>query len=97
MVHDEIEVGFRFGYFALIQEVAPGTTVYLRGDMRYHVNGGIATLPAAPVTVGFTDGEPGVGGRVIFTSFHQETLSDGEAEVLDGPEDAVLRYLVFEL
>lgn len=94
---DEITIDFSFGYFALINEVAPGTTVYLRGDVRYHVNGGIETLENTPVTVGFTDGAPGVGGRVIFSTFHQETDLDGESEVLDGPEDAVLRYLVFEL
>ena len=78
--------------------VAPGTTVYLRGDVPYHVHGGIQTLEGAPITVGFTDGEAGTGGRVIFTSFHQENDSvTGESEVLDGPEDAVLRYLIFEL
>lgn len=95
---EQITIDFGFGYFALIQEVAPGTTVYLRGDVPYHVNGGIQTLADAPITVGFTDGEAGVGGRVIFTSFHQENDSvTGESEVLDGPEDAVLRYLIFEL
>lgn len=95
---DVIDIEYAYGYFALIQEVAPGTTVYLRSDMRYHVNGGIQTLSDVPVTVGFSDGPAGSGGRVIFTSFHQENDAvTGEPEDLDGPEDAVLRYLIFEL
>jgi len=95
---DTIDVDFNFGYFALIKEVAPGTTVYLRGDVGYYVNDGTDILEDAPITVGFTDGAPGVGGRVVFTSFHQENDAvTGEAEELDGPEDAVLRFLIFEL
>ncbi len=95
---DRIDIDFNFGFYALIQEVAPGTTVYLQGDVPYYVNDTIATLENTPVTVGFTDGPVGVGGRVVFTSFHQESdATTGEVEVLDGPEDAVLRYLIFEL
>jgi hypothetical protein len=95
---DNIDVDFNFGYYAIMQEVAPGTTVYLRGDIPYHVNDTTEIMQDAPVTVGFSDGEPGVGGRVVLTTFHQENDAvTGEAEVLDGPEDAVLRYLIFEL
>jgi hypothetical protein len=95
---DTIDIDFNFGYFAIINEVASGTTVYLRGDIPYNVNNTVEVKQDTPVTVGFTDGAPGVGGRVIFTSFHQESdATTGETEVLDGPEDAVLRYLVFEL
>lgn len=95
---DELTIDFNFGYFALIQQVAEGTTVYLRSDIPYYVNDTTQVLEAVPVTVGFTDGAPGVGGKVIFTSFHQENDAvTGEPEELDGPEDAVLRYLIFEL
>lgn len=95
---DTIDIDFNFGYFAIINEVANGTTVYLRGDMPYFVNDSTDVQADTPITVGFTDGEPGVGGRVVFTAFHQENdAATGEAEVLDGPEDAVLRYLIFEL
>lgn len=88
-----LTIGFQFGYFALVSQVAPGVTTYLRGDMSYHVNDGVGALEGTPVTVGFTDGL----GRVIFTSFHQETNEDGETETLDGPEDLVLRSLIFSL
>jgi hypothetical protein len=92
---DEISVELAYGYFAVIREVAPGTTVYLRTDMRYHVNNGVQTLLNTPITVAFSDGAPGVGGRVVFTSFHQE--NDESGEDIDDDKDAVLRYLIFEL
>jgi hypothetical protein len=88
-----VRIGFNFGNFALISQVASGVTTYLRGDMRYRVNGSVATLASTPITVGFSDGL----GRVVFTSFHQETDGQGNTEVLDGPEDQVLRYVVFSL
>jgi hypothetical protein len=90
---DSLEIGFSFGYFVLISDLAPGVTTYLRADMQYAVNDGSALLDDAPVTVGFADGL----GRVLYTTFHQETDPDGDTEVLDGPEDQVLRYLVFAL
>jgi hypothetical protein len=90
---DTVNIGFTFGNFVLISDIGPGVTTYLRGDMQYRINDGISTLTDAPVTVGFSVGL----GRVIFTTFHQETNEDGQVETLDGPEDLVLRYLVFSL
>lgn len=91
---DTVTIGFQFGYYAIISQLAPGVTTYLRGDMRYRVNDGVSTLMDAPVTVSFNDGL----GRVIFTAFHQETAGrDAALEVLDGPEDQVLRFLIFSL
>lgn len=88
-----VSIGFNFGNFAIVSQVASGVTTYLRGDVGYRVNAGVSTLEDTPVTVGFSDGL----GRVIFTSFHQETDTEGNTEVLDGPEDLVLRYLIFSL
>ncbi len=88
-----VTIGFTFGNFAIVSALDPTVTTYLRGDVGYRVNGGVSTLNDVPVTVGFSDGY----GRVIFTSFHQETNDAGETEVLDGPEDLVLRYLIFSL
>lgn len=89
----QVSIGFSFGNFAIVSQLDPTVTTYLRGDVGYRVNGGVSTLNDVPVTVGFNDGF----GRVIFTSFHQETGDGGETEVLDGPEDLVLRYLIFSL
>lgn len=90
---DNVNIGFNFGNFAIVSQVASGVTTYLRSDIQYGVNNGVSTLPDVPVTVGFSDG----AGRVIFTSFHQESDGDGNTETLDGPEDLVLRYLIFSL
>jgi hypothetical protein len=79
---DQVDIEFRFGSFALVSQVAQGVTTYLRGDVGYRVNGGVSTLPETPITVGFSDGL----GRVIFTSFHQESnladecTSDGDCD-----------------
>jgi hypothetical protein len=91
---EQVDISFSFGNFVLISEVQPDVTVYLQADMQYRTSTGASTLTDAPVTVGFNDGL----GRVIYTTFHQETNSEtGETEELDGPEDLVLRYLVFSL
>jgi SAM-dependent methyltransferase len=90
---DSVEIGFSFGNFVLISDVASGVTTYLRSDMVYRINSGTQVLTDAPITVGFSEGL----GRVIFTTFHQETDVDGTTEQLDGPEDLVLRYLIFSL
>jgi len=91
-VGQSMTIDFSFQLGTVISEVAPDVTIYLETDMQYRREVGddvIADiLPDTPVTVGFRHGL----GKVIFTSFHQE-----EDEDLDGPEDAVLRYLVFEL
>lgn len=88
-----VDIGFNFGNFAIVSQVLSGVTTYLRADVGYRVNGGVSTLTDVPVTVGFSDG----AGRVIFTSFHQESDDAGNTEILDGPEDLVLRYLIFSL
>ncbi len=88
-----VNIGFNFGNFAIVSQLASGVTTYLRGDIQYRVNGGVSTLTDVPITVGFSDG----AGRVIFTSFHQESDGEGTTETLDGPEDLVLRYLIFSL
>ena len=88
-VGNTMTIDFSFQLGTVISEVAPDVTIYLETDMQYRREGNIAdVLPNTPVTVGFRHGL----GQVIYTSFHQE-----EDETLDGPEDAVLRYLVFEL
>jgi hypothetical protein len=88
-VTDEMTINFQFQLGSVISQVADDVTIYLETDMQYRRDGNIADiLPDTPVTVGFRHGL----GKVIFTSFHQE-----DDETLDGPEDAVLRYLVFEL
>ena len=66
---DIVNIDFRFGNFAVISQVEQGVTTYLRGDVNYRVNGTVSNLPETPITVGFSDGL----GRVIFTSFHQES------------------------
>jgi hypothetical protein len=85
-----IDISFQLG--TVIQEVAPDVTIYLETDMQYRreVGGDVIAdiIRDTPVTVGFKHGV----GTVIYTSFHQE-----EDEELDGPEDEMLRYLVFEL
>lgn len=91
---EQVDIDFAFGNFALVSTVASGVTTYLRGDIGYRVNGAVGTLADTPITVGFTEGT----GRVIFTSFHQE--SDGETTEeleVDGPEDLALRYIIFSL
>ena len=92
VVGTSFEIDFAFQLGTVITEVAPDVTIYLEADMSFRRKVGgefIADrLTNTPVTVGFKHGL----GKVIYTSFHQEA-----DEALDGPEDAVLRYLVFEL
>jgi hypothetical protein len=91
---DAVDIDFSFQAGSVITSVAPGVTTFLEADMQYRTDSPDPILRDTPVTVGFHEGR----GRVIFTSFHQETNPDaGTTEVLDGPEDAVLRYLVFNL
>ena len=89
----DISVTFQAG--SIITQVAPGVTIFLEADMNYRHDGVIDALENTPVTVGF-----GVGlGRVIFTSFHQENDPGNTdfVDVLNGPEDDVLQYLIFAL
>jgi hypothetical protein len=90
-----VDIDFNFRGSALVSQLGSGVTTYLRADMQYEVNGGVEVLPDTPITVGFGDGA--LGGQVIFTSFHQESDGQGNTEVLDGPEDLVLRCLVLSL
>ena len=87
-----MSIDFEFQLGTVVSNVADDVTIYLETDMQYRkeLNGQTISdvLPNTPVTVGFRHGL----GKVIYTSFHQE-----QGESLDGPEDAVLRYLVFEL
>lgn len=89
---DAFDIDFSFQLGTVITEVAPDVTIYLEADMKFCVfeDGQCFEnlLTTAPVTVGFDHGL----GKVIYTSFHQEQDED-----LDGTEDEVLRYLVFEL
>jgi hypothetical protein len=91
---DAVDIDFSFQAGSIITGVSAGVTTFLAADMQYRTDAPDAILEDTPITVGFREGR----GRVIFTSFHQETdPEDGTTEVLDGPEDAVLRYLVFNL
>jgi SAM-dependent methyltransferase len=91
-VGNTMSIDFQFQLGTVVSQVADDVTIYLETDMQYRKEVGGQTisdvLPDTPVTVGFRHGL----GKVIYTSFHQE-----QGESLDGPEDAVLRYLVFEL
>jgi hypothetical protein len=109
-----IQIDFKFDNFVVVSQVAPGVTIFLQANEQYYVNNSFATLQNTPMTVGF---QPygATGGRVIFTSFHQEqdasqlcsTSStcqngleciDGACTAnIDGPEDQVLRYIIFSL
>jgi hypothetical protein len=89
VVGDSFTMNISFLLGVVIQEVAPDVTVYLETDMTYvRTDGILDRMYAMPMTVGFSHGV----GTVVFTAFHQE-----QGETLDGPEDAMLRYLVFEL
>lgn len=89
---DAFTIDFSFQLGTVITEVAPDVTIYLETDMNFRrsIDGQVISdvLRDTPVTVGFKHGL----GSVVYTSFHQE-----EDEELDGPEDEMLRYLVFEL
>lgn len=90
----EFPISFSFQAGSIISQVAEGVTIYLETDMKYRHDGREDILANTPVTVGFNAGL----GRVIFTSFHQETNpEDGTTETLQGPEDDVLQYLIFDL
>ncbi len=89
VVGDSFVMDISFLLGVVIQEVAPDVTVYLETDMNYvRADGILDRMYAMPMTVGFKHGV----GTVVFTAFHQE-----QGEALDGPEDAMLRHLVFEL
>lgn len=91
---DEFPISFSFQAGSIISQVADGVTVFLETDMKYRHDGRDDILPNTPITVGFDAGL----GKVIFTSFHQETNPDeGTTETLQGPEDDVLQYLIFAL
>jgi hypothetical protein len=92
---DLVTIDYSFRGSALVKQIVSDATIYLRADMGYEVNGGVDTMLDMPITVGFKDGP--TSGNVVFTSFHLESNPDGTVEVLDGPEDKVLRCLVTTL
>ncbi len=92
---DNVTIDYSFRGSALVKQVVSDATIYLKADMGYEVNGGVSTLLDMPITVGFKDGP--TSGNVVFTSFHLESNGDEDVEVLDGPEDKVLRCLVTTL
>ena len=77
-----VSIGYPYG-FAVMEGVAPGARVYIRGGAPLWTG---ATLPNVPHTAGFTLGQ----GKVIYTSFHQEPGANPTLE-------QVLRLLMFEL
>lgn len=78
-----IELHYPLLAWAVMENVAPNVTVYIRADAPL-MNG--TTLSNVPHTVRFTGGQ----GRVLYTSFHQE------ANISEQMEQA-LRILMFEL
>ncbi len=89
------DISFSFQAGSIISQVGPGVTTFLEADMNYSHDGVVDTLENTPVTVSFAVGL----GKVIFTSFHQENDPGNEdfVDVLNGPEDDVLQYLIFSL
>jgi hypothetical protein len=77
-----VAIAYPYG-FVVMQSVASGVRVYIRGDAPLWTGN---TLDDVPHTVGFTVG----AGNVIYTSFHQEPGVNGTLE-------QVLRLLMFEL
>jgi hypothetical protein len=76
------DITFAYTLWAIIDDVGAGTTVFTRGD----VPTSEGTLTDVPLTVGFGAG----AGRVVYTSFHQESGANSATQQL-------LRFLVFEL
>jgi hypothetical protein len=89
----QMTIDFSFEEGSVITAVAPDVTIFLQTDMQLLPEIGGPIIEDTPVTVGFRHGR----GRVIFTSFHQETDPTAGTETVSGPEDAVLRFLVFDL
>ena len=46
-----VNIGFNFGNFAIVSQLASGVTTYLQADIQYRVNNGVSTLTDVPVTV----------------------------------------------
>lgn len=84
-----MEIHYPLGAWAAIEDVAPSTTVYIRGDADIDEdNDGVVdgALTNVPHTVAFRPGS----GRVLFTSFHQEPGINPDMQ-------RVLQLLIFEL
>ena len=107
-----IDIGFNFGNFVIVSQVLPSVSTFLKGTVNYRVNGGVSPLPDTPVTVGFNEGlgrviftsfhQEGDASRTCTQDAECSDLGltcvDGACgEQLDGPEDLVLRYLIFSL
>ncbi len=107
---DNVDVDFKFDNFAVVTQVAPGVTTFLQADERVHVNAG-EIIPNTPMTVGFSDGLGHVIFTSFHQEQDASRLCSQQTDCdsgfscldgactadLDGPEDLVLRYLIFSL
>jgi hypothetical protein len=81
-----INMDYPLDIWAVMSAVDAGVTVYVRGNARVHSGFSEQTRTNIPHTVGFSPG----GGRVLYTSFHQEPGIN-----LD--QQRILQLLMFEL
>jgi hypothetical protein len=82
MGQSTFDIHFNYTLWAIIDAVSADTTVYTRGDAPTSEG----TKVDVPLTVGFSPG----AGRVLYTSFHQESGANSATQQL-------LRLLMFEL
>ncbi|HEY4221460.1 MAG TPA: carboxypeptidase regulatory-like domain-containing protein [Myxococcota bacterium] len=108
---DELDVDFAFDNFAVVSQVAAGVTTYLQADEKWHVNNTEETLTNTPMTVGFSDGLGRVIFTSFHQEQNAAAACSASSPCdagfdcnngacvgqLDGPEDNVLRYLIFSL
>ncbi len=84
-----MELHYPLSAWVVMEDVAPSTVVYIRGDAQLDGNNdGVVdeTLSNVPHTIAFRPGS----GRVLFTSFHQEPGINPDMQ-------RVLQLLIFEL
>lgn len=79
---NQLEVQFDFGYWTVIEDVAPDVTVHLRGDVQYRRSdgSGTASLQDVPMLVSFETGT----GRVIYSAFSWRAQRPEVADILLG-------------
>ncbi len=83
----QIEIVFNQGGWAVIEDVGEDVDVLVEAEVQYdHPGTGQATTITSPLVVAFNSG----GGRVVYTSFHNE------AQITDDAVD-VLRYQLSQL
>jgi len=84
---DELEIIFNQGGWAVIQDVVSSVDVLVEADIQYDdPDTGVTTTRTSPLVVAFDAG----GGRVVFTSFHNE------AQITNDARD-VLRFQLNQL